>query len=61
MKKFLWRLSTSITLLMLIVCCNCEIEDEVQAYVNSSGIIDEIFKPEKMIGKGSFGRVWKGK
>lgn len=65
MDNIVGRLYVGVFLLSFAAHYNCkvthtEIFNTINAYANKSCVIDGFFKPERMIGEGHHGAVWKG-
>lgn len=67
MDKITKRLCNVIVLIIFITYCICveEVEHqdifiEIKPYTKKGRIIDGFFKPDRMIGEGASGALWKG-
>lgn len=58
--KSLQRIYISIILLLFVFHCNCDLESDIQSFANNHSIIDDIFRPDRKLGRGTFGIVFKG-
>lgn len=65
MDNIIKRLCVGIILNLCVINCICELEHPdiskfIKPYENNGRVIDDIFKPERLLGEGYYGAVWKG-